>query len=240
MDRTIASSAFVCYVLSMTRFSEGALREMVKDAVEAEKLRPFARRAGVGVGAVRSFLDGRDSSLSSVLGLSAAVGVELYTSPSRPGVAVEPADPEDFARIPVHEAELAAGAGAENHDEALIGHLAFRRDWLRRIGVSASTSVLARARGASMAPTIHDGDLVLIDRARNEPPSRPRGPSDKRPARIFALLDDGAARVKRIDFASPGTLAILSDNPDCPAEFRPASALSIIGRVVWWGHTNRE
>lgn len=146
----------------------------------------------------------------------------------------------DFVQVPVHEADLAAGDGRTNDSEDIEGHLAFRRSWLKRLGISATGAVIARARGESMSPTIQDGDVVLIDRFSVEVPAKPREPGDIRPAPIYALLDDGAARIKRVALAGPGTLALLSDNPAVPPEFRPASAVSIIGKVRWWGHTNRE
>lgn len=147
---------------------------------------------------------------------------------------------DDFVPVPVHDAMLAAGAGCENATETQIGHLAFRRDWLKKIDLRPDNAVIARARGDSMAPTLHDGDAVLIDRAASTLPPTVRDQNDQRPATIYALLDDGAARIKRLAFSSPDTLVLLSDNPSFPPEFRPAATISIIGKVVWWGHTNRE
>lgn len=40
--------------------------------------------------------------------------------------------------------------------------------------------------------------------------------------------------------ATAEILALLSDNPLHPPEIRPTSSLRIIGRVMWWGHTNRD
>ena len=91
-----------------------------------------------------------------------------------------------------------------------------------------------------MVPTIQDGDILLIDRANAKPPQALRSPKDTRPATIYAVLHDGAARVKRIELAPGGSLALLSDNPAFAPEFHPASSVAIIGKVVWWGHTNRE
>jgi phage repressor protein C with HTH and peptisase S24 domain len=154
--------------------------------------------------------------------------------------ASDAADLSAFASIPVYAATLAAGAGGRTDDEALMAHLAFRRDWLRGIGVAPGAAVIARAAGDSMEPTIQSGDLVLIDRARADPPARARDPGDTRPARIYALRDEAGARLKRIERATPATLALLSDNPATPHEFRPAADVAIIGRVVWWAHTDRE
>lgn len=149
-------------------------------------------------------------------------------------------DPAEFAPIPLYSAKLAAGDGAANDGEQIIDHLAFRRDWLKDIGVSPQTAVIARARGDSMTPTLQHGDALLIDLARADPPAKVRTPGDTRPAQIYALVDDGYARVKRLELAAPGTLMLLSDNPAHAPEIRPVAAVSIIGRVMWWGHTNRE
>lgn len=174
--------------------------------------------------------------------LADVLGLECYFGPPRDTGAVPQIvlDGTEFAQVPVHGAALAAGNGIENASEERIGHMAFRRSWLKRIGVAASAAVLARADGESMAPTIHHGDMLLIDRARAEPPKVPRAATDTRPAQIYAVLDDGAARVKRIELVPGGTLALLSDNPNFAPEFRPSAAVAIIGRVVWWGHTNKE
>ena len=224
----------------MTRFGIEELQERVKSAVDAEGMRPFARRAGVGIGVVRSMLDGRDPSFSNARVLSAAFGHYLNFGSVGASEAAPDAPVSEFAHIPVHLASLAAGGGSHNDTEELVGHLAFRRSWLRRMRIEASSAVLARASGESMAPTIHDGDMLLIDRSKGDPPQTTRSPKDTRPGSIYAILDEGAARVKRIELAPGGSLLLLSDNPAFAPEFRPASAVSIIGKVMWWGHTERE
>lgn len=174
--------------------------------------------------------------------LAEVLDLEFYFGPPRDTGPFEQIllDGAEFAHIPVHEAALAAGGGANNASEDLVGTLAFRRSWLKRIGVSASSAVLARAAGDSMSATIQDGDMLLIDRAKSDPPQVPRAPKDTRPAPIYAVLDDGAARVKRIELVPGGMLALLSDNTAFAAELRPIASVSIIGKVMWWGHTNRE
>lgn len=193
-------------------------------------------------GLIRDIRAGRLPSIDKLEILFDLLDLELYFGPPRDTGAVPQIvlDGTEFAQVPVHGAALAAGNGIENASEERIGHMAFRRSWLKRIGVAASAAVLARADGESMAPTIHHGDMLLIDRARAEPPKVPRAATDTRPAQIYAVLDDGAARVKRIELVPGGTLALLSDNPNFAPEFRPSAAVAIIGRVVWWGHTNKE
>lgn len=146
----------------------------------------------------------------------------------------------DFVRVPLHDALLAAGPGSVNDDEAIIDHLAFRRDWLRKIKTAPAQAVLARAIGDSMQPTIWAGDIVMIDRAKNEIPVRPHAAHHRQRLPIYALLDDGEARLKRVERPEPGQVMLLSDNPDYPPQLAKIETLQIIGKVVWWGHTVRD
>lgn len=172
--------------------------------------------------------------------IASALGIELYLGPPRVGEKEAPADPGDFLQIPILDVALAAGGSRVNGNEDVVAHLAFRKDWLRGLGITSASAVIARAEGDSMVPTIRDGDMMLIDRARSEPPKKLREPNDRRLAPIYALLDGDGSRVKRLELAAPGLLALVSDNPETPTEYRPLSGVSIIGKVMWWGHTNRE
>lgn len=151
----------------------------------------------------------------------------------------------DYDIIPLFDAMLSAGPGAQNHGANIASHLAFRRDWLGRIGVPASSACLARITGDSMCPTISPGDMVLIDRAHTEPPVLKRSPTDKRRPPLYAVIEEGEARIKRIERPEPEALILLSDNPEHAPQLRTgaqakAMQMTIIGKVVWWGHTNKE
>ena len=202
-------------------------------------LRAFGKADNSAFQALRR---GSSPSVEKLIELCRALDWEFYFGPPRDPVG-EPqppaADPEEFANIPVHAASLAAGAGAENGAEPIIDYLSFRRDWLRRIGVVPSNAVMARVEGDSMEPTIWAGDMVLIDRAKKEVPVR-KGNAKKGRSPVYAILDDGHARVKRIERPAEDQILLLSDNPDYSPEFAKIETLSIIGKVMWWGHTNRD
>lgn len=188
---------------------------------------------------------GKRYSVETLEKLAQVLDLEFYFGPPRDTGPVEQVvlDGRDFAHIPLHHASLAAGDGAANADEEIVDHLAFRRSWLSRIGVSASNAVLARAQGDSMLPSIHCGDMVLIDRSKRDVPVRMRRPEDSRPAPIYAILDGLGARVKRIERPEQDLVMLLSDNPSFPPEVLTGSkvaSLNVIGKVMWWGHTNRE
>lgn len=190
--------------------------------------------------AIQSLKKGSSPSIERVAALAGALGLELYLGPIRDTAeAVREATSSEFAHVPLHAAKLAAGHGIANVAEDVIEYLAFRRDWLRRLGVAPSNAVLARASGDSMLPCVSDGDMVLIDRSKTEVPVRSQTAKRGR-SPVYAFLDDGQARIKRIERPDDGQVILLSDNPEYPPEFAKIENLSIIGKVLWWGHTNRD
>ncbi len=163
--------------------------------------------------------------LADVLDLEFYFGPPRETSP----VPLVEIDGEDYAAVPRYDVELAAGDGQVNEEGEPVEHLAFSRAWLKRMGVPAGDAVLLKVRGNSMQPTLHDGDLVLVDR-------RHKAIRDRQ---IYAFVEPGGeTRIKRLECAGD-QLLIRSDNPDCPTELRSkaeAKEITIIGRVIWSGH----
>lgn len=226
--------------------AEESLIRLVSERLKALKTNAFAveRHAGLPADAIRGILRGGKKSgttLNRAQDVCAALGLELYIGPVRDhGPQPPDADPSSLAHIPLHEALLSAGSGVENSAEHVVDYLAFSRGWLRKIGLSPANAVLARAKGDSMEPVIWDGDMLLIDRSKVEPPRVAKKERGARKAPIFALLDNGQAKVKRLQVLDGDVAILISDNPDHPPQYADTSALSIIGKVMWWGHTNRE
>ena len=185
--------------------------------------------------------------LSRVQEICDAIGLELYIGPPRASGPVEMVvvDGTDYASVDLHDAWLSAGPGRENRGSNIVDRLAFRRDWLKREGIDPARASLARVTGDSMRPTLAAGDMVLINQALVEPPIRKRGTKDKRRPSIYAFVEDGEARIKRIERPDAETMILISDNPEYPPEIRTLGQIeqlqtTIVGRVMWWGHTNRE
>jgi hypothetical protein len=123
----------------------------------------------------------------------------------------------------------AAGAGALDGDERVETHIAFDPAWLRRVARGAPDQLsIIRVEGDSMAPTLGDGDDILVDRGD--------GPERMRDG-VYVLRMEDALVVKRLALnPAARTLTIRSDNPAYPAwpDCDPA-AVEIVGRVVWAG-----
>jgi len=183
--------------------------------------------------------------LPALIKLADVLGLEFYYGPPRDTAPVEPVilDAEEYAKVPLHEVELAAGTGAVMGEGENSSELIFKRSWLRRVGVSPANARLARVRGKSMEPTLQDGDVVMLDTGRNTVPARPRDPEKPLRADLYALREGDQLRIKRVEHSKMGRLILHSDNAMMfPPEVREgydARELGIIGKVVWWGHTEK-
>lgn len=152
--------------------------------------------------------------------------------------------PPEFVAVPLYSANLAAGHGAQNDTDEIVEHLAFRRSWLKDIGLSVSRAALAHVHGDSMLPGIHHGDIVLIDTSKRQVPLRsPVDSGIRHRAPIFALHGNEGVLIKRLLRPTEDQLMIISDNPDYLPRITKIAAgadTSVIGKVMWWGHTNKE
>jgi phage repressor protein C with HTH and peptisase S24 domain len=133
-----------------------------------------------------------------------------------------------LARVPRLDVGASAGGGAFAGAERERGHIAFDPAWLRRIARDSRTLSLIAVEGDSMAPTLADGDEIMVDRADDAARLRDG---------IYVLRIEDALVVKRVALSPTGrTISIRSDNPAYPSwpDCDPAN-LAIVGRVVWFG-----
>lgn len=85
-------------------------------------------------------------------------------------------------------------------------------------GVHADFALLCK--GDSMAPTLNDGDLVLI-----------HAQPEVEPGQIAAVGIDGAATLKHLYPQQSGILCV-SDNPQYAPQFYPAGDITVYGLAV--------
>ncbi|NJR80158.1 S24 family peptidase [Sphingomonas corticis] len=138
-----------------------------------------------------------------------------------------PVREEAEARVPWLTVAASAGPGALAPEERRLGGLPVPHALLRDLGVApANVSVIAVA-GDSMAPTLLDGDRLLVDGADRRVPAA---------GGVFVIRREDALSVKRLRPAARD-LAIVSDNPAYPALVEPAAAVTVIGRarLLWRG-----
>lgn len=135
----------------------------------------------------------------------------------------------DFVKVPRYDIRASAGAGSLIHDESIVDHLAFRREWLtQQMGCVPESVCVIQVRGDSMSPTINEADLLLLD--MRTPDARTEG--------VYVIQLAGNLLVKRLRFKLSGAVDVISDNPRYGTETLSNDALgqlSVVGRVVWHG-----
>ncbi|MNJ48759.1 putative HTH-type transcriptional regulator [compost metagenome] len=142
-------------------------------------------------------------------------------------------DAEDaYVHIKQYSALLSAGPGHANEHVEVRGTLAFKREWIRYMGLNPKNLKVIYAQGSSMEPTINDRDVLLIDESRVEPVD----------GQVFALFSENkGAIVKRLIFSDLEGWIVRSDNPDKTlyADLKiPDGEIHehrILGRVIWRG-----
>ena len=144
-----------------------------------------------------------------------------------------PSDQEPIAGalVPVKRVlvRASAGPGAVPGAEREQPYFAFDEKWLRTLTASKADDLsIIRVEGDSMAPTLNDGDDILVDRA---------GCSEALRDGIYVLRVEESLLVKRLAIHPLGkSVTVQSDNPaypdwpDCGLE-----DIHCIGRVIWAG-----
>jgi phage repressor protein C with HTH and peptisase S24 domain len=143
-------------------------------------------------------------------------------------------DSSRYFYIPKAEPRLAAGAGTFVTSETSDDYYAFRLDWLNHLVSKKGDLWLFDVVGDSMSNTLEHGDIVLIDCGRQEPLH----------GKIYAIEEDNAVSIKRVQKRKDGTFWIVSDNKATRGAYKPlyppkrlGPHIRIIGRMIWSART---
>lgn len=134
----------------------------------------------------------------------------------------------EVASIPLLDVIASAGPGIENPFPLAIDHLPFPKRWLDELGLPEKHARFLGARGDSMEPTILDGAICLADTRYQAP----------RIDGVYAVVDGGDVRIKRVARGWQGSIVLISDNERYETETlaQPeAEGLRIAGKIVWSG-----
>lgn len=138
----------------------------------------------------------------------------------------EPQD-RDLVEVRRLAVEVSAGPGAMVDRELPAGRFCFERAWLKRLTPAKLSELsLVRIKGDSMAPTLADGDDLLVDYSQRDPRARDG---------VYVLRRDEALMVKRLTMSpASATITISSDNPAHPT-WRDCAldSIEVVGRAIW-------
>ncbi|MFH2126730.1 MAG: helix-turn-helix transcriptional regulator, partial [Pseudomonadota bacterium] len=129
-----------------------------------------------------------------------------------------------------YDVEVSAGGGSQNYHELPLSHLAFLKSWLvGKKHLQKGELFVVTVRGDSMEPELSEGDIVLVDRSRQEISEDG----------LFVVRMSSWLYVKRIQRLPAGQIRVLSNNPKyAPMEVdagTPDQEFQVIGKVVWIG-----
>ncbi|VXC98084.1 S24 family peptidase [Sphingomonas sp. 8AM] len=127
----------------------------------------------------------------------------------------------DDVAVPWLAVQAAAGV-AQIADERVLRTERLPRAALRGAGVSPEAASVIWVSGDSMAPTLRDGDRLLVDRATREIAGR---------GGIYVVRRGEAVVVKRL-VPRGDAVEIRSDNPLWPAEHVPLTEIEVVGRAT--------
>lgn len=129
--------------------------------------------------------------------------------------------------VPEVDTGWAMGEGAFLDVIEHTGFRAFDREWLRAVSSGKLDALfVAHGDGDSMEPTLHDGDVVLIDRSQR---------TIEKQDRIWAVTVGGLGTIKRIAKLPDGSYELGSDNHRVRTRVVQADEFHVVGRVVWIG-----
>ena len=188
----------------------------IDDAVGAIRKDAMASRLREGIGLVQDLME-----------RAAAVAAFIPRLISRERSSMRER-PESVVMIPfAPEVRLAAGTGEVVFEESPEVSIAVAAEalasWAR-----ADRLICVRAAGDSMEPTLHDGDLVVVDPGRSDPLD----------GQLFAVRTDAGLVIKRLRQRRRRWL-LTSDN-----RAHPPHAVDqddrILGQVAWCGPRGRN
>ena len=112
--------------------------------------RAFEEAVGLKKNALKGLLDKsapRTPSLENAKAIAEAVGLELYLGEPR---STTKSASEDFVRIDRFDVALSAGPGRAGDNARQLAPVAFRLDWMSRMGLNARDCVVVAVSGDSI------------------------------------------------------------------------------------------
>ncbi|GEK71558.1 MULTISPECIES: XRE family transcriptional regulator [Halomonas] len=205
----------------------------------------LAKAAGISQSGIRRYFTGGEPSRPQLIAIAKAAGVGVAwlavgeEEEQQAGTDYPKDEPletqeageqlpgvlEDYAFVPLYDAQCSAGGGAWNENCRVLTHLSFTRYSLRKQGLTPEHLSAIRVDGDSMEPVLHSGDTVLIDHTRTTIEGEG----------IYVIRLDDHLYAKRLQRHFDG-LAIISENHAYERITVPRDRLEeleVIGRAVW-------
>lgn len=208
--------------------AESEFVERLQKLIEScGSLSAFARKIGRSEGGVRRWLVGAEVKRTDLVQISQSMNVSITWLCTGLGLAFDIAD--QFVEIPEYNVVVAAGSGAWNDSEHIVGYKYFEKRWLKKRGIEKKDAFLLRVRGDSQEPLLWNGDLILVNGAVYDTYTS---------GQPYVILINDELVVKFMQKLPSGNLLLSSKNPDYPPfEVNPNEEnVKIVGCLVNSSH----
>lgn len=230
----------------------GRLRMLVD---RAGSVLALARAAKVSDSSVHLWLDGSEPSRDKLVRLAEVSNVTVEWLAAGRGPMNADLLPEGYALVPRYKGDK---IDSKIEYEG-VDYLALKRDWIRSLpgAPSAEALFLTEVEGDAMAPSIEDGDLILVNTSDRSPRDGVWAlwPSTSIEGKSVVSISSGPATivVRRLRAEGSGQFRLLCDNKDFespPGQTGRSTngdvivtdligkgtlAFKSIGRVIWKG-----
>lgn len=181
---------------------DSLLRQYLGGAMpRLDKLLQIAKATGVSINWLATGEGGRDSRVETS-------HVPVRTEQEQTGEPMQIIDPSrldgsPLIWLPMLDVSAAAGSGRLSPEFPEVrGYVALGEEYLRSIGVPPRFARLLEIRGDSMAHTLRDRDVAVVDTSI----------TDVQSDAVYAVVYGGLVVTKRIQLNRDGSLVLSSDN----------------------------
>ncbi|WP_315368888.1 S24 family peptidase [Kingella oralis] len=182
--------------------------DRAKIAIDAKSDSDLARWLGVATSVISGYRRRETVPLEQCIKIAEQTGVSLDwlilgkgDQQAQSNSTVQNYDDNDAVWVPLYDVYASAGGGADIWGEEVEQLIPFSRLWLNQKNLHSQDLACIKVRGDSMEPTLNNGDVILVNTARQVGDG------------VFVVRIGSLLRVKRLQTLLNGSLKISSDNP---------------------------
>lgn len=182
--------------------------DRAKIAIDAKSDSDLARWLGVATSVISGYRRRETVPLEQCIKIAEQTGVSLDwlilgkgDQQAQSNSTVQNYDDNDAVWVPLYDVYASAGGGADIWGEEVEQLIPFSRLWLNQKNLHSKNLSCVKVRGDSMEPTLNNGDVILVNTARQVGDG------------VFVVRIGSLLRVKRLQTLLNGSLKISSDNP---------------------------
>ena len=192
----------------MTALNDALILERAKHALSVKPDYELSKQLGITTATMSGYRKRQSLPMEQCIKIAEKTGVSLDwlilgkgTPQTQPSSPVQDCDDQDAVWVPLYDVYASAGGGEDVWGEEIEQYIPFSRVWLNQQNLHSKNLVCIKVRGDSMEPTLNNGDVILVNTARQVGDG------------VFVVRIGSLLRVKRLQTLLNGSLKISSDNP---------------------------